>query len=50
MVFGVVIKNSNVMPPFIFPHSVRLNTEAYIKWLEKIVLLWIKRKAARLTN
>ena len=29
------------MPPVIFPQGVRLNTEAYIGFLEKIVLTWI---------
>ena len=30
MVFGVVTSNGDIMPTFIFPHSLRLNIEAYI--------------------
>ena len=29
---------SDVMPPFVFPHGLRLGTEAYIKSLEKVSL------------
>ena len=43
MVFGVVTSNGNVMPSFIFPYGLRLNTEAYVNYLEKVVLPWIKR-------
>ena len=46
MVFGMVTSNGDIMPPFIFPHSLRLNTEAHIKYLEEIVLAWIERVAA----
>ena len=45
MVFGVVTSDGNVMLPFIFPHSIRFNTEAYIKCLEKVVQLWIEMVA-----
>ena len=45
-VFGVVIYDSNVMLPFIFPHSLRFKTEANIKWLEEVVLPWIEKVAA----
>ena len=38
-----VISNGDVMPPFIFPRSLRLNMEAYIKCLKELVLSWIKR-------
>ena len=31
------------MPPFIFQHGPRLNTETYIKCPEEVVLTWIKR-------
>ena len=41
MVFGVVSSDGDIMPPFIFPHGLKLNTEAYIKCLEKVVLPWI---------
>ena len=46
MVFGVVSCDGDVMPPFIFLHGLNLNIEAYIKCLQKIVLLWIERVAA----
>ena len=42
VVFGVVISNGDVLPPFIFPHDLRLNTEVYTKWPKEVVLLWIK--------
>ena len=38
MVFGLVTSDGDIMPPFIFPHGLRFNTEAYIKCLEKVVL------------
>ena len=38
MVFGVVTSDGDVMPPFIFPHGLRLNMEANIKCLEELVL------------
>ena len=31
---------------FVFPHGLRLNTEAYIKYLTEVVLIWIGRVAA----
>ena len=46
MVFGVVTGNSDIMPPFIFLHGLRLNMETYIKCLEEAVLPWIKRMDA----
>ena len=46
MMFGVVISNSNIIPPLIFQHSHRLNMEALIKCLEEVELLWIKEVAA----
>ena len=42
MVFGVVARDGDAIPPFIFPHDPRLNREAYIRCLEEIVLTWIK--------
>ena len=41
-----VISHGDFMSPVIFPHGPRLNTEAYIKCLEKRVRLWIDRVAA----
>ena len=38
MVFGVVIIKGDIMPPFIFPKSLRLKTEAYANCLEEVVL------------
>ena len=46
MVFGVVTKDGDVMHPLIFPQGLKLNTEAYIKCLEEVVLLWIERVTA----
>ena len=46
MVFMMVTRNDNVMPPFIVPHGFTLSTEAYIKCLEEVVLLWIEREPA----
>lgn len=42
MVFGVVTSDGDVMPPFMFPQGLRLNTDGYIKCLEEVVLPWIK--------
>ena len=36
MVFGLVTSNSDVMSPSIFPHGLKLNTEAYIKFLMEL--------------
>ena len=30
---GVITNNEDIMPQFIFSHSLMLNTEAYIKYL-----------------
>ena len=38
-----------VMPLFIFPYGLRLNMEANIKYLEKVVLPWIERVVIRRT-
>ena len=46
MVFGVVSCDYDIMLPFIFPHGLRLNAEAYIKCLEEVVLIWITKVAA----
>ena len=46
IVFAVVTSNGDIMPPFVFLHGFKLNTEAYIKSMEEIVLFWIERVAA----
>ena len=46
MILGVVTTDNNVMPPLIFPHAHRPNIEAYIKYLEEVVLPWIERLAS----
>ena len=38
MMFGLVKTDFDIMPPFIFQHGLRLNTEPYVKRLELIVL------------
>ena len=43
IVFGVVTNNDDMTPPFIFPFDLRLFMEAYIKCLEEVVLLRIKK-------
>ena len=45
MVFKMVTNDSDVKPPFIFPHCLTFNTEGYIKCL-KTVQARIKRVAA----
>ena len=42
----VVTNHGDIMLSFIIPHGLRLNMEVYIKWLEEIVLPWIKRVTA----
>ena len=42
-VWGGVPNDGVVMSSFIFPYDHRLNTEAFIKWLEEIELPWIER-------
>ena len=46
MVLGVITSEGDVTVPFIFPHSPRLNMEAYNKCLMESVLPSIKRMAA----
>ena len=41
MVFELVTSDGDVMTPLL--HKLRFNTEAYIKYLEEEVLLWIER-------
>ena len=43
LMFGVVTSDGVAMPTFIFPHGLRLNREVYIKCLEEVVRLMIKR-------
>ena len=40
MVLWVVTSDGDIMPPCIFPHGRRLNSETYIKCLDEVVLLW----------
>ena len=47
LVFGVVTSDDDLMLPFNFSHGLTINTEAYIKFLEEVVLAWIERVAAR---
>ena len=42
IMFGVVTSDDDVMYLFIFPRGLRLNTEAYIKSMEEVVLSWIE--------
>ena len=42
----VVTSAVDIMPPFIFAHGLGFNTVIYIKCLEEVLLLWIKREAA----
>ena len=44
--FSVVANDNDVMPPFIFPHGLRINTETYIKFLVEVLLPWLERVAA----
>ena len=44
--FKVVTRNGDVMLLLILPHGLKVNIEAYIKCLKKIVLTWIERMAA----
>ena len=46
---GVVTRDDDVIPSFIFLHGLKLNTYAYIQCLREIVLAWIERVTARST-
>ena len=46
MVFEVLTRDGDIMPPFIFPYGFRLNRESYIKYLEEVGLVMIERVAA----
>ena len=43
IVFGMVTGNGDIILPFIFLHSLKLNIEAYLKYVEELVLFWIER-------
>ena len=38
MVFGAITSDGNVMLSFVFPYVLRFNKEAYIQYLEEVVL------------
>ena len=46
MGLGLFTSNCNMIPPFIFTHSHWLNMEVFIKCLEGVVLIWIKKVGA----
>ena len=46
MVSGVVTSDNDFIPLFILPHGQTLNTKAYIKCPEELVLTWIKKVAS----
>ena len=46
MVFGLAASGGDVLLRFIFLHSLRLNIEAKMKYLEKEVLFWIDNVVA----
>ena len=46
VVFGMVPRNGDFMILLIFSLSLRLNTDAYIKCLMEVVLLWIEKVLA----
>ena len=43
MAFGVNSSNGDVMPPYIFETSIRVNTEIYLHVMKTVVLFWIKQ-------
>ena len=46
MMFGMVSSNSDIINLLMYLHGLRLNTEANIKCLEEVVLIWIERVVA----
>ena len=46
MVFGVVSSEGHIMPPYIFPKGLMVNTLEYLKVLEMYLMLWICKVAA----
>ena len=45
MVFGVVLSEGHIMPPYIFLKGLMVNTVEYLKVLEMQLLLWIRKVA-----
>ena len=45
MVLGVVSNEGDVMPPYVFPAGLKINTAVYIDVLEKVVVPWCKQVA-----
>ena len=45
MMFGLVTSDVHIMPPFIFSHNPRLNTDINVKSVKVVVVVWIKRVA-----
>ena len=43
MLFGMITRDGEIMPAFIFLRDPRLNIDAYIKCLENVVIIYIKR-------
>jgi hypothetical protein len=43
VMFGLVVYNGKKMPPFFFSVGTKINSDVYIKLLEKVVKPWIKR-------
>ena len=37
-----ITSDRNIVPPFIFLHSLRLNMDTYIKFREEVALLWFE--------
>ena len=46
MVLGVVSNEGDVMPPHVFPHGLRVNTEAYLDVMVTVVKPWMDGVAA----
>lgn len=44
--FVMITNDGDVMPAFIFARGYKLKSEAYIKWVEEVLLPWIKMVAA----
>ena len=50
IVYGMVTIDDDIIYPFIFPHDLKLNVEAYINYLEELVQTWIEREIAVTPN
>ena len=44
-VFEIITSNGDIIYSFIFPHGLKLNTETFIKYLQKVAQPWKKRLA-----